>query len=125
MAVQQFHPEAKGPLDGLVVLDLSRLVAGNMVSLQLADFEAEVIKIEDPGSGDPLRAWKVEGISVHWKVYGRNKKSVTLNLRDAEGMASSTSWIPRWATVRSRSAVVPSTGTPQAAPSCAGGWSSR
>jgi crotonobetainyl-CoA:carnitine CoA-transferase CaiB-like acyl-CoA transferase len=87
MAAQQFHPEAKGPLDGLVVLDLSRLVAGNMVSLQLADFGAEVIKIEDPGSGDPLRAWKVEGISVHWKVYGRNKKSVTLNLRDAEGMA--------------------------------------
>jgi crotonobetainyl-CoA:carnitine CoA-transferase CaiB-like acyl-CoA transferase len=78
-----FHPEAKGPLDGLTVLDLTRLVAGNMLSLQLADFGAEVIKIEDPGKGDPLRDWRVEGVSAYWKVYARNKKSVALNLRDA------------------------------------------
>ena len=51
-----FRPEAACPLDGIIVLDLSRLVAGNMVSLQLADFGAEVIKVEDPGKGDPLRA---------------------------------------------------------------------
>lgn len=82
-----FDPQARCPLDGLMVLDLSRLVAGNMLSLQLADFGAEVIKIEDPGKGDPLRAWQVKGVSVHWKVYARNKKSVTLNLRDPEGMA--------------------------------------
>jgi crotonobetainyl-CoA:carnitine CoA-transferase CaiB-like acyl-CoA transferase len=82
-----FQPQAKGPLDGLVVLDLSRLVAGNMVSLQLADFGAEVLKIEDPGKGDPLRDWRVKGISAYWKVYARNKKSVTLNLRAPEGMA--------------------------------------
>ena len=82
-----FQPDAKCPLDGIVVLDLTRLVAGNMLSLQLADFGAEVIKIEEPGKGDPLRDWRVEGISAYWKVYARNKKSVTLNLRAAEGKA--------------------------------------
>ena len=77
-----YQTDAKCPLDGLVVLDLTRLVAGNMLSLQLADFGAEVIKIEEPGKGDPLRDWRVEGVSAYWKVYARNKKSVTLNLRD-------------------------------------------
>ena len=84
--MRPFRPEATCPLDGIRVLDLSRLVAGNMVSLQLADFGAEVIKIEDPRKGDPLRDWRTNGISVHWKVYARNKKSVTLNLRAPEGM---------------------------------------
>jgi crotonobetainyl-CoA:carnitine CoA-transferase CaiB-like acyl-CoA transferase len=56
-----------------------------MVSLQLADFGAEVIKIEDPKKGDPLRAWQTDGVSVHWKVYSRNKKSVALNLRAPRG----------------------------------------
>src|SRR5215213_10522432 len=83
--MRPFRPEAKVPLDGIRVLDLSRLVAGNMLSLQLADFGAEVIKIEDPGKGDPLRDWRIEGVSAYWKVYGRNKKSVTLSLREAEG----------------------------------------
>src|SRR6266568_3399776 len=85
--MRPFHPDAKGPLDGIRVLDLSRLVAGNMLSLQLADFGAEVIKIEDPRNGDPLRDWRTNNISVHWKVYARNKQSVTLNLRMAEGAA--------------------------------------
>jgi crotonobetainyl-CoA:carnitine CoA-transferase CaiB-like acyl-CoA transferase len=67
------------------VVDLSRLVSGNMVSLQLADFGAEVIKIEDPQRGDPLRAWQTEGVSVHWKVYSRNKKSVALSLKTPRG----------------------------------------
>jgi crotonobetainyl-CoA:carnitine CoA-transferase CaiB-like acyl-CoA transferase len=83
--MRPFHPDARGPLDGIRVLDLSRLVAGNMLSLQLADFGAEVIKIEDPGKGDPLRDWKVDGVSAHWKVYARNKKSVTLALRERAG----------------------------------------
>ena len=83
----EFQPGALCPLDGLVVLDLTRLVAGNMLSLQLADFGAEVIKIEEPGKGDPLRDWRVEGISAYWKVYARNKKSVTLNLREPDGRA--------------------------------------
>jgi crotonobetainyl-CoA:carnitine CoA-transferase CaiB-like acyl-CoA transferase len=80
-----YDTAAKGPLDGVRVLDLSRLVAGNMLSLQLADFGAEVIKIEDPVKGDPLRDWRVEGVSAYWKVYARNKKSLTLNLRAPEG----------------------------------------
>src|SRR2546421_1102733 len=84
--MRPFRPEASCPLDGIRVLDLSRLVAGNMLSLQLADFGAEVIKIEDPRKGDPLRDWRTDNISVHWKVYARNKKSVTLNLRAPEGL---------------------------------------
>ena len=84
--VRPFRPEATCPLDGIRVLDLSRLVAGNMLSLQLADFGAEVIKIEDPRKGDPLRDWRTNNISVYWKVYARNKKSVTLNMRAAEGL---------------------------------------
>jgi crotonobetainyl-CoA:carnitine CoA-transferase CaiB-like acyl-CoA transferase len=82
-----FDPSATPPLAGIRVLDLSRLVAGNMVSLQLADHGAEVIKIEDPKIGDPLRAWRVNGLSLHWKVYARNKKSLALSLRPPEGRA--------------------------------------
>jgi crotonobetainyl-CoA:carnitine CoA-transferase CaiB-like acyl-CoA transferase len=77
---RHFDPDAKGPLQGTRVLDLSRLVAGNMLSLQLADFGADVIKIEPP-VGDPLRDWKDDGASLYWKTYGRNKRSVALNLR--------------------------------------------
>jgi crotonobetainyl-CoA:carnitine CoA-transferase CaiB-like acyl-CoA transferase len=82
---KSFEPEAPAPLDGVRVLDLSRLVAGNMLSLQLADFGAEVVKIEDPKLGDPLRHWRVEGVSAYWKVYGRNKKSLALDLRQPRG----------------------------------------
>jgi crotonobetainyl-CoA:carnitine CoA-transferase CaiB-like acyl-CoA transferase len=82
-----FDPAAPTPLAGIRALDLSRLVAGNMLSLQLADHGAEVIKIEDPVKGDPLRAWRVKGQSLHWKVYARNKKSLALDLRAAEGKA--------------------------------------
>jgi crotonobetainyl-CoA:carnitine CoA-transferase CaiB-like acyl-CoA transferase len=82
---KSFAPDASCPLDGVRVIDLSRLVSGNMVSLQLADFGAEVIKIEDPQKGDPLRAWQTEGASLYWKVYSRNKKSVALSLRTARG----------------------------------------
>jgi crotonobetainyl-CoA:carnitine CoA-transferase CaiB-like acyl-CoA transferase len=87
MSVPQksFEPAAACPLDGVRVVDMSRLGSGNMVSLQLADFGAEVIKIEDPKKGDPLRAWQTDGVSVHWKVYSRNKKSVALSLREARG----------------------------------------
>src|ERR1700761_109736 len=88
MSVQtrSFEPDAPCPLDGIRVVDMSRLVAGNAVSSQLADFGAEVIKIEDPGKGDPLRAWQTNGVSVHWKLYARNKKSVALALRDKRGL---------------------------------------
>jgi crotonobetainyl-CoA:carnitine CoA-transferase CaiB-like acyl-CoA transferase len=80
-----FEPGAACPLDGVRVIDMSRLVSGNMVSLQLADFGAEVVKLEDPKRGDPLRAWQTDGVSVHWKVYSRNKKSLAMSLREARG----------------------------------------
>ncbi|HEX3953221.1 MAG TPA: CoA transferase [Stellaceae bacterium] len=82
---KSFEPDAACPLDGIRVVDLSRLVAGNAVSSQLADFGAEVIKVEDPQKGDPLRAWQTDGVSVHWKLYARNKKSVALSPRDKRG----------------------------------------
>jgi crotonobetainyl-CoA:carnitine CoA-transferase CaiB-like acyl-CoA transferase len=81
---QPFEPDREGPLHGVRVLDFSRLVAGNMLSLQLADFGAEVVKVESPGTGDTLRDWREKGISVHWKVYARNKKSLTLDLKAPE-----------------------------------------
>jgi crotonobetainyl-CoA:carnitine CoA-transferase CaiB-like acyl-CoA transferase len=76
----RFDPNARGPLNGVRVLDLSRLVAGNMVSLQLGDFGADVIKVEPP-AGDPLRDWRDGGKSLHWKTYARNKRSMVLDLR--------------------------------------------
>ena len=76
----RFDPNTRGPLHGVRVLDLSRLVAGNMVSLQLGDFGADVIKVEPP-SGDPLRDWRDGGKSLHWKTYARNKRSIVLDLR--------------------------------------------
>jgi crotonobetainyl-CoA:carnitine CoA-transferase CaiB-like acyl-CoA transferase len=81
---QRFDPTAEGPLHGVRVLDFSRLVAGNMLSLQLADLGAEVVKVEAPGRGDTLRDWREKGLSVHWKVYARNKKSITLDLKAPE-----------------------------------------
>jgi crotonobetainyl-CoA:carnitine CoA-transferase CaiB-like acyl-CoA transferase len=74
-----FDPAARGSLHGVRTLDLSRLVAGNMPSLQLADFGADVIKVEPPG-GDPLRDWRDGGHELHWKVYAHNKRLVVLNL---------------------------------------------
>jgi crotonobetainyl-CoA:carnitine CoA-transferase CaiB-like acyl-CoA transferase len=83
----QFDPARAGPLHGVRVLDFSRLVAGNMLSLQLADFGAEVVKVEAPGRGDTLRDWREQGKSLYWKVYGRNKKSITLDLKAPEAAA--------------------------------------
>ena len=80
---RQFAAGTQCPLDGVRILDLSRVIAGNMVSLALADFGAEVIKIESP-EGDALRDWLVAGVPANWKVYARNKKSVGLNLRKPE-----------------------------------------
>ena len=78
---------AKGPLSGLKVLDLSIIVAGGTASSLLADFGADVVKIERPGTGDPLRNWGpfANGVSLWWKVHSRNKKSITLSLSDPEG----------------------------------------
>ncbi|MDE0943900.1 MAG: CoA transferase [Alphaproteobacteria bacterium] len=84
---RDYATDAPAPLDGVRVLDLSRLVAGNALTHVLADFGAEVIKVERPGHGDDLRSWRVEGISAFWKVYARNKKSITLNPRSSRGRA--------------------------------------
>jgi formyl-CoA transferase len=69
-----------GPLSGVRVLDLSRLFAGNVLTQMLADFGAEVVKVEPP-TGDTLRGWKTKGVSTHWKIYARSKKSLCLDLR--------------------------------------------
>ena len=73
-----------GPLAGLKVLELGQLIAGPFAGKTLGDFGAEVIKVEPPGSGDPLRQWRMlyQGESVWWQVQSRNKKSVTLDLRE-------------------------------------------
>ena len=78
--------EQAGPLHGVRVLDLSRLIAGNMLSLQLADFGAEVIKVESH-AGDTLRHWKQNGVGAYWKVYARNKKSIRIDFRSDEDKA--------------------------------------
>ncbi|SVE56068.1 uncharacterized protein METZ01_LOCUS508922, partial [marine metagenome] len=82
---RDYKPDTPAPLDEVRVLDLSRLVAGNALTHVLADYGAEVIKVERPGIGDDLRNWRVEGKSIHWKVYARNKKSITLNPGDNKG----------------------------------------
>jgi crotonobetainyl-CoA:carnitine CoA-transferase CaiB-like acyl-CoA transferase len=78
-------PTAQGALHGVRVLDLSRLVAGNMLTHLLADHGADVIKIERANGGDDLRKWRENGLEAWWKVYCRNKRSLALDLRSDEG----------------------------------------
>ena len=83
---KDWTPEARGALHGVRVLDLSRLVAGNLLTKVLADHGAEVVKLEPP-EGDTLRAWRVAGVSTTWKALARNKLSVCLDLKRPEGIA--------------------------------------
>ena len=83
LAKRNYDPNARGTLEGVRVLDLSRLVAGNQLTQVLGDYGAEVIKIEPP-AGDTLRAWQTKGVPINWKVYARNKKSLGLELRTKE-----------------------------------------
>ena len=78
---------APGPLDGLRVVEAATLAAGPMVATALGEFGAEVIKVEQPGTGDPMRTWGLrrDGIAVVWKSVSRNKRCVTLDLRRPEG----------------------------------------
>ena len=79
-----------GPLQGIRVIEVGQLLAGPFCGQLLADFGAEVIKIEPPGAGDPLRDWGREragGKALWFPIVGRNKKSVTVDLRKAEGQA--------------------------------------
>lgn len=78
----------QAPLAGVRVVELGSLIAGPFCGQLLGDFGAEVIKVEDPGRGDPMREWgqvKVDGLSLHWPIIGRNKLSVTADLRREEG----------------------------------------
>jgi crotonobetainyl-CoA:carnitine CoA-transferase CaiB-like acyl-CoA transferase len=86
MKKRDYTPQAKGPLEGVRVLDLSRLVAGNTLTQMLGDFGAEVVKVEPP-AGDTLRAWQTAGVATDWKLYARNKKSLCLDLRRPEARA--------------------------------------
>ena len=74
-------------LSGLKVLELGQLIAGPFAAKTLADFGAEVIKVEAPDSGDPLRKWRMlkDGTSVWWQIQSRNKRSLALDLRKPEG----------------------------------------
>src|SRR5436190_8188093 len=81
-----------GPLSDLRVVEIAQLIAGPFCGQLFADFGAEVIKVEQPGSGDPMRGWgpateKTGGKSVWWPALARNKKSVTLDLRQQDGQA--------------------------------------
>jgi formyl-CoA transferase len=84
------------PLGGIRVLDLSRLVAGGICGMLLADFGAEVIKVEQPGTGDPLRRWTSDGTDFWWRVYARNKRFVTLDLKSPEGRTLFLRLVPRF-----------------------------
>src|SRR5476651_2737767 len=83
LSKQSYDPGAKGALDGVRILDMSRLVAGNTLTQVLGDFGADVVKIEPP-AGDTLRAWQTDGVATNWKIYARNKKSLGLELRNSE-----------------------------------------
>ncbi|WP_409076607.1 CaiB/BaiF CoA transferase family protein (plasmid) [Pantoea sp. C3] len=75
------------PLEGLRVIEMGQLIAGPMAGRMLAEFGADVIKIEPPGKGDPLRKWRMlhDGTSVWWAAQSRNKRSLTLDLRQEDG----------------------------------------
>lgn len=79
-----------GPLQGLRVIEMGQLLAGPFVGSRCADFGAEVVKVEAPGTGDPIRNWgrlQHEGKTLWWPIMARNKKSVSINLRETEGQA--------------------------------------
>jgi formyl-CoA transferase len=82
------EPAPSGPLAGIRVIEMGTLIAGPFCGQLLADYGADVIKIEEPTQGDPMRTWKVDpatGASLWWPVIARNKRCVTLNLRSPEG----------------------------------------
>jgi crotonobetainyl-CoA:carnitine CoA-transferase CaiB-like acyl-CoA transferase len=84
---KQYQPCAAGPLSGVRVLDLARLVSGGHLTTVLADLGADVVKVEQPGTGDGLRAALVNGYDAYWQEYSRNKRSITLNLKHPRGRA--------------------------------------
>ena len=83
-SVMQEDKNPKGPLAGIKVLELGTLIAGPFCARMLGEFGADVIKIESPQGGDPIRHWRVlkDGNSLWWSIQSRNKKSITLNMKD-------------------------------------------
>ena len=75
----------RGPLSDLRVIELGQLIAGPFCGQMFADMGADVIKVEPPGQGDPLREWGREGFPLWWSVCARGKRCITLNLREGEG----------------------------------------
>jgi hypothetical protein len=77
---------ATGPLSGLKVVELGQLIAGPFAAKTLGDFGADIIKIEPPRTGDPLRQWRLlkDGTSVWWQVQSRNKRSLVLDLKEPQ-----------------------------------------
>ena len=82
-------PEARPPMAGVRVLEFGTLIAGPFCARVLAEFGAEVIKVESPRGGDPLRKWRKlhDGTSLWWYLQSRNKRSLTLDLKQPEGLA--------------------------------------
>jgi formyl-CoA transferase len=80
-------PASVGALAGVRIIEMGQLIAGPFCGKTLGEFGADVIKIESPGAGDPLRNWRLlqDGTSVWWQVQSRNKRSIALDLRSAEG----------------------------------------
>ncbi len=87
MTPESVPPRPARPLEGLRVLELGQVLAGPFCGALLAWFGAEVIKVEPPGGGDPLRTWRhiEDGTSLWWYILGRNKKSITADLRQESG----------------------------------------
>ena len=83
---KRYAPDAQGPLRGVRIVDLTRLVSGAQFGLVLADLGADVVKVERPGAGDSFRLTTVDGLDAYWRAFARNKRSVTLNLASAEGV---------------------------------------
>jgi formyl-CoA transferase len=79
------RPESKGPLTDIRLIELGQLIAGPFCGQLMADMGAEVIKVEPPGTGDPMREWGRGDFPLWWKVCARNKKCITANLREPEG----------------------------------------
>src|SRR5579862_4847513 len=89
--VDDNHPSIMPPLDGIIVVDLTRVLSGPYCTMLLADMGARVIKIEQPGKGDDTRAWGppfLEGESAYFLSINRNKESVTLDFKQPDGRAA-------------------------------------
>ncbi len=82
-------PDTPGPLHGIRVVDAATLAAGPLVATAMGEFGADVVKVEQPGAGDPLRTWgdRKEDIGLVWKSMSRNKRCVTLDLRQSDGQS--------------------------------------